>query len=574
MRRVFVFLFLAVAFSAHAQNTDRPNIVLIMTDDQGYGDLGAHGNPKIRTPNLDRLASEGAHIPRFYVSPVCAPTRASLMTGRYNYRTGAIDTYLGRAMMASDEITIAEILRDAGYRTGIFGKWHLGDNYPMRAMDQGFEESLVHKGGGIGQNSDPPGGDHYMNATLYRNGSAVKTEGYCSDVYTDAAMSFVERHRAEPFFVYLAFNAPHTPLEVPDEWVEPYRKMNFDPSEFPSEGESFAAQYDKETTAKIYAMVTNIDGNVGRMLAALDRLKLRENTIVIFLTDNGPQQNRYRAGLRDRKGSVHDGGIRVPFYVRWPKRIEAGLEIDRIAAHIDVAPTLLDAAGVAAPDTNIDGRSLLPLLTQTPVRWRGRALYFQWHRGDEPELGRAFAARSQRWKLVQPLGRAPRGPKEGPLMLFDMQSDPHELRDVAAEHPEIVERMRRDYALWFRDVSETRGYAPQRIHIGTPHENPVFLTRQDRREGDPERKTGGHWELDIRRSGDYRVHVLFDKAVAASTVRVRVDATNLKMPLAAADQAIFEKAYLHAGPVRLEAWAESEGGESVAAAYVELTRID
>lgn len=470
----------------------RPNVVLIMTDDQGYGDLGAHGNPKIKTPNLDRFAGESGTFTHFYVSPVCTPTRASLMTGRYNYRTGAIDTFMGRAMMHADEVTVAERLREGGYRTGIFGKWHLGDNHPMRAMDQGFEESLVHRGGGIGQPSDPPGGDHYMNPTLLHNGRAVKTEGYCSDIYTNAAMSYIEEHRAEPFFVYLAFNAPHTPLEVPDEWVDPYRKMNLDARGFPAGGNPIGEQYDREVTARIYAMVENIDSNVGKLLAKLDELKLSENTIVIFMTDNGPQQERFKAGLRDRKGSVHEGGIRVPYYVRWPGKIEAERKIDRIAAHIDVTPTLLDACGIAIDGSEVDGRSLLPLLRGERVRWRNRTLFFQWHRGDEPELGRAFAARSQRWKLVQPLGAHAKAATETPLMLFDMAADPFELRDVASEHPDVVERMWDEYQRWFRGVSETRGYDPPRIRIGTREENPVMLTRQDRRGAQEGRATGGN----------------------------------------------------------------------------------
>jgi arylsulfatase A-like enzyme len=216
----------AVAQRSTSPSRRRPNVVLIITDDQGYGDLGFHGNPKISTPNLDRLARQSVQFQSFYVSPVCAPTRASLMTGRYNYRTGVVDTYLGRSLMHPDETTLAEMLSSGGYRTGIFGKWHLGDNYPMRAIDQGFQTSLTLNGGGIGQPSDPVGGERYFDAILSRNGRWEKTKGYVSDVITDGAIEFIANNRSRPFFAYLAFNAPHTPLEVPAEKYAKYKEMN------------------------------------------------------------------------------------------------------------------------------------------------------------------------------------------------------------------------------------------------------------------------------------------------------------------------------------------------------------
>ena len=197
---------------------------MIITDDQGHGDLGVHGNPKIRTPHLDQLARQSVRLDQFHVMPVCAPTRACLMTGRYNYRTRVVDTFMGRAMMDPQEVTLAEMLGPAGYRTAIFGKWHLGDNYPLRAIDQGFQEALVLKGGGIGQPSDPPGGSSYFDPILQHNGRPVKKAGYCSDVFTDAAIDSSTANRARPFFVYLAFNCPHTPLEVPEAYLKPYQR--------------------------------------------------------------------------------------------------------------------------------------------------------------------------------------------------------------------------------------------------------------------------------------------------------------------------------------------------------------
>lgn len=514
----------------------RPNVVLILTDDQGYGDLGCHGNDTIKTPNLDKLHDESVRFDRFYVSPVCAPTRASLMTGRYNYRTGAIDTYIGRAMMYPDEVTVAELLSAGGYRTGIFGKWHLGDNYPMRAMDQGFQESLVHRGGGLCQPSDWPG-NTYFDPILSHNGQDEKSHGYCTDVFTNAAMAFIEANRDWPFFVYLPTNAPHTPLQVDDKYVAPYRALGLD-----------------EDLAKVYGMVANVDENVGRLLAKLDALGLADNTIVLFITDNGPQSGkngvRWNAGMRGAKGTVYEGGIRVPCFVRWPARLEAGKVIDRIAAHIDVMPTLLDACGVAKPEgLQLDGRDLMPLLLGEAADWPDRTLYFQWHRGDVPELYRDCAARGQRYKLVNG--------KE----LYDIETDPGEQHDVAAANPEIVAAMRAGYEAWFKDVGGTRGYAPPRIYLGTSHENPTVLTRQDWRgaEGWGPRDLG-HWEVHVAREGTFDVTLLFDPLDEPGEIQFRLGNAELKQTLdTGATACMFAGVAFEAGDGRLEASVPREG---------------
>jgi arylsulfatase A-like enzyme len=556
-----VALAVAIAWALPAPQpvAGRPNVLLIMTDDQGYGDLGAHGNPKIRTPHLDRLARDSVRVRSFYVSPVCSPTRASLLTGRYNYRTGVVDTYLGRSLMHADEVTLAEMLGAGGYRTGIFGKWHLGDNYPLRAMDQGFEESLTLNGGGIGQPSDPPDGTSYVDPLLRRNGTWVRTKGYVSDVITDAALDFIGRNRNRPFFAYLTFNAPHTPLEVPPDKYAAYKAMSFTAADFPSSGHPIAKAFDPDTTAKIYGMVENIDENVGRVLARLDELKLASNTMVIFLTDNGPQQPRYNAGLRRLKGTVHDGGIRVPFYVRWPTRLKAGREIDRVAAHIDVTPTIIDAAGVAAPaGVRFDGVSILTLLDGTREDSPDRSLFFQWHRGDAPEPGRSFAVRTQRYKLVQPEGNGEKPPPPGaPLMLFDMAADPLEERDIAAEHPEIVARLQREYQAWFTDVTGSRTYTDAgvaRIAIGAPQENPVRLTRQDWRGPQAGWTPGsvGHWLVDVTRSGQYDIELRFPATAAPAAVHLSIGETSRRIDVpSGATTASFSRIRLPQGPATL-----------------------
>jgi arylsulfatase A-like enzyme len=572
----------ALAIGAAARATDPaaqrpPNVLLILTDDQGFGDIGIHGNPRIKTPNLDRLARQGIELEHFYVCPVCSPTRSSLLTGRYNYRTGIVDTYLGRSMMRPDEVTLAEMLRAAGYRTGIFGKWHLGDNYPLRPMDRGFDDSLVLKGGGISQASDPPtpGGSSYFDPLLQLNGKLIGTKGYCSDVYTDAAIRFIGQSRERPFFVYLAFNAPHEPLQVPDRYYRPYKEMNLSLNDFPKTGHPVEGKMDPDKTARVYGMETNIDDNVGRLLADLQTQKLADDTIVIFLCDNGPQQPRYNAGLHGLKGSVYDGGIRVPFLVRWPRRFAAGKKLASVAAHIDVTPTLLDACGVRKPDgVQLDGISLLPLLTGRAAVLPERTLYFQWHRGDVPELYRACAARESRWKLVQPRGTAA-GPFAGPprFELYDMLADPSETNDLADQHPDVVERLRRGYEAWFKDVS-SRGFDPPRIFLGTPHENPVILTRQDWRGPRAGWNGGdvGHWEVHVAEAGDYEVTLRYP-AGNEGTVRFTLGkAAASKRTVRGGDHCTIGTVHLDAGDGRLEAQVE-RAGKTSGVHYVEVRQL-
>jgi arylsulfatase A-like enzyme len=514
---------------ALAAPKDRPNVIIIMTDDQGYGDFGATGNPVIMTPNIDAMAQRSGSMMNFYVHPVCAPTRACLMTGRYNYRTRAIDTYVGRAMMEPEETTLAEILRNTGYATGIFGKWHLGDNYPMRPMDQGFSESLVHRGGGIGQPADPTGGEgKYTDPILLDNGILRQCKGYCTDIYFDRAMSWISQcvSGGKRFFAYIPTNAPHGPFhDVPEGLYKRYKKMNLGNEMFPQDkGHPLPAKSDRDKRARIFAMITNIDENVGRLFKKLGELGVTENTIVIFMVDNGPNGRRYVAGMQGNKGGVHEGGIRSPFFFHWPAAVKPGCSSDHIAAHIDVLPTILDACQVNKPGgLKLDGRSLLPLLKGKPVKWPDRTIYIQSHRGDKPVPYHHFAARSQRWKLLHASGFGRESFEGKPKFeLYDMVADPLEQKNLAAEHPDVVERMRKEYEVWFADVSSSRpdNYAPPRIHIGTRHENPVVLTRQDWRhiKGRPwAPDSNGYWELYAAKSGKYNVRLRFPKIGAGGT---------------------------------------------------------
>jgi len=562
--RKILLLVLGISILPSAALSDRPNILLIMTDDQGYGDIGAHGNPIIRTPNLDRLATEGVTLDRFYVCPVCAPTRASLMTGRYNYRTGAIDTYRGRAMMDTEEVTLAEYLRDAGYRTGIFGKWHLGDNYPMRPQDQGFQESLVHRGGGIGQPADPPD-NHYTDPILYHNGEEVQAKGYCSDIYTDEAIGFIQSNKDNPFFVYLAFNCPHTPLEVPDEYFLPYRELNMTWEIFPQFGHPLMGKFDPDETSKVYGMVTNIDMNLGKLFGALKETGVEENTLVMFLTDNGPQQPRYKSGLKGRKGMVYEGGVRVPGYIRWPKGLHAGTKIEQPLAHIDVLPTFLDLCGIQPREEKpVDGRSFRSLLSDPSADWPDRNLYFQWHRGDFPELFRACAARGPRYKMTQANGVEEGGKEyEQVFELYDLQEDPYELKDLAKEKPEILEELKNDYRKWFEEVSASRGYEVPRVRLGSPQENPSTLTRQDWRGEHAGWREGGWgiWHAHADMAGDYDFELRFNVPLdQAGTAHLRLgDQTHTLDYPAGSENIVFKDIPLDRGNVEVEPWIDHQG---------------
>jgi arylsulfatase A-like enzyme len=544
----------------------RPNVILVMTDDQGYGDLGATGNNLIRTPNIDAMAHRSGSMENFYVCPVCAPTRACLMTGRYNYRTRVVDTWIGRAMMEPEETTIAEILHDEGYETGIFGKWHLGDNYPMRPMDQGFTESVVHRGGGIGQPADPPGGEgKYTDPILMDNGQPKQFKGYCTDVYFGRAMSWMSECVAQlkSFFAYIPTNAPHGPFgDVPEDLYEKYKAMDLSNRNFTQDkGHKLPADDDPDKRARIFAMITNIDDNMGKLFAKLDQLGITKNTIVIFMVDNGPNGRRYVAGMKGMKGHVHEGGIRSPFFFQWPDVVREGTSSDRIAAHIDVFPTILEACGAAKPKgLKLDGRSILPLLQGKKIAWRDRTIYIQSHRGDAPVLYHHFAARNQRWKLLHGSGFGRENfDGEPKFELYDMAADPLEQNDLAAERPDIVKAMRKQYEAWFADVSGTRynNYAPPRIHIGTAHENPVVLTRQDWRhaKGRPwAADSNGYWELYVAKAGKYDIKIDFPAANSDGELLIEVSGCRIGQTIDKGEtSAKFTAMPIGKGPTRLMA---------------------
>ncbi len=492
-----------------AAQKGRPNVILIMTDDQGWGDVRSHGNEQIDTPVLDRLAADGARFERFFVSPVCAPTRASLLTGRYHLRTGTHGVTRGYENMRSEEVTIAEALKQAGYATGCFGKWHNGAHLPYHPNGQGFDEFLGFCAGHW---------NNYFDTTLERNGETIKTEGYIADVLTDAALDFIEKHRKQPFFCYVPYNTPHSPFQVPDKYFDRYKARGLD-----------------DKLACIYAMCENLDDNIGRILGRLDELRLSDNTIVLFLTDNGPNSDRYNGGMKGRKGSVHEGGVRVPLFIRWPGHIERGTNVTQIAAHIDLFPTIVELCGVPMPKTlPQDGVSLVPLLKGQTANWPDRMLFtFRSPRGQT--LTVPGSVRTQRWRAVKARKR---------WELYDMVRDPGQERDVSKKHPDILAKLRTAYEAAVRDVTKA-GFEPLPIHIGYPQRPVVTLPGHEAYLQPPSKKgisykgrsgwandwvtnwtdtdAYPYWEVEVVRAGRFEVTLMYVCSTENVGVKVRIE---------------------------------------------------
>ena len=483
----------SISQSANPKNKQRPNVILIITDDQGYGDLACHGNEIIKTPNMDKLHSQSTRLTNFHVGPTCAPTRASLMTGRYCNRTGVWHTVMGRSLLRKDETTLANVFSDTGYKTGFFGKWHLGDNYPFRPQDRGFGEVLAHGGGGITQAPDYWNND-YFNDTYFHNGKPQKYTGYCTDIWFENAINFIEQNRSKPFFCYITTNAPHGPFNVPQKYIDMYKD---DPA---------------VPNPNFYGMITNIDENIGLLEKKLEDLKLIDNTILIFMTDNGTAAGfrngkGFNAGMRGTKGSQYDGGHRVPFFIRYPNgSITPATDIDCITAHVDVMPTLIDICNLT-PKTKpaFDGKSLKPLLAGQKDNWPDRALITDSQRIENPAKWRRCAVMTDRYRLIDG--------KE----LYDMTADPGQKNNIAQTNPTIVKQLRSEYEKWWTSVSQ-RFDEYCNIIIGSDHENPTCLVAHDWHSiGDNPKlppwhqshirnasQTDGFWAVDIERTGTYR----------------------------------------------------------------------
>jgi len=436
-----------------ARAARRPNVIYVMTDDQGYGDIAAHGNPVIRTPNLDRLHAESVRFTEFHASPTCSPTRAALLSGRHEFRSGVTHTILERERLAPGATTLPELLRTAGYATGIFGKWHLGDEDAYQPGKRGFDRVFIHGAGGIGQSypgscGDAPG-NRYFDPVIRSDGTFVKTKGYCTDVFFTAALEWIDSRRGSgaPFFCYLTPNAPHGPLDCPPGSDTPFLAA--------LEEAGIADPAKRAAIAKFYGMIANIDANLGRLLAALDAWGIADETLVVFTTDNGSATGHtvWNAGMRGAKGSPWRGGTRVPSLWRWPKTLPAGVDVPAVTAHVDVLPTLCDLAGVAIPTAvggRLEGRSLVPLLFDRTAPWPDRALFThvgRWERGKAADSALANCrVREGRWSLVNVGGR------DDSWQLFDTVADPGETTDLSAREPALRARLIATYLDWWRGV--------------------------------------------------------------------------------------------------------------------------
>lgn len=474
-----------------------PNVVLVITDDQGYGELGCHGNSIIKTPNIDKLYNESIRLTNFHVGPTCAPARAGLLTGRYCNCTGVWHTIMGRSLLRANEVTMADIFKANGYKTALFGKWHLGDNYPFRPHDRGFEVALYHGGGGVSQTPDYWGND-YFDDTYFLNGKEVSFKGYCTDVWFDEAIKFMENNKSHPFFCYLSTNAPHAPYNVADSYSDPYR----------GKVPGYRAQF--------YGMITNIDYNMAKLRVKLDTLGIENNTILIWMTDNGTSAgcrvdrkgfvlDGYNAGMRGMKGWEYDGGHRVPFFLFWPDGgFTEGRDVDNLTAHIDILPTLIELCGIKIPpNLKFSGISLVPLLSGKNENWPERVIVTDSQRIEYPIKWRKSSTMSNRWRLING------------VELNDIIADPGQRKDVAKDHPNVIQELRRHYEKWWDLVSATFDEECP-IIVGSEHEKITRLTTHDWhgkfcawhqgliRQG---MKCNGYWIIEVSKDGKYELEL-------------------------------------------------------------------
>ena len=551
------------------------NVIVILTDDQGYGDLSCHGNPHLQTPNLDSLKKESTALDRFFVSPTCSPTRAALLTGRHEFEVGVSHTVQGRSLLRPGIPTLPEVLSAAGYRTGIFGKWHLGDAYPCRPEDRGFDHVFIHGGGGIGQTPDAWGNTYYS-PKVRTNDGWVKTDGYCTDVFFSEAASWMKSQveAEKPFFMWLATNAPHSPFHAPKGTEEKFLKMGLKPS-----------------LASFYAMIENIDQNVGTLMEQIREQGIEQDTIVVFMSDNGSTMADFNAGMRGKKGSPHEGGVRVPCFIKWPGKIEKNRKVESSTAHIDFMPSILGLCGVEMP-AEVSGSGLnlsASLLGNGPFpkertffthvgRWPGNV-------SPERRRSRGFSVRTDRWRLVG-------------LDLFDMKKDPGQKESVSESHLQVMEGLLADYGRWWDGVRPSL-YDPVRYRIGNENAPLSNLTCHDwwpslesdgnfsihAQQGQireylekfrvaktrnllPERC--GHWKLDVARSGNYKLSfsMLPPDAPAEDVSRlgvlksgvlhVRTGRHELQMEVLDGATRISTSLDLDKGPLDLESWVSGQ----------------
>lgn len=595
MRAIFQLvtctLLLLVTFTdcrADSTDTRKPNVVLVITDDQGYGDIAAHGNKMIQTPNLDQLYRQSLRLTNFHVDPTCAPTRSALMTGHYSTRTGVWHTIMGRSLMNTNEVTLAEVMQSNGYKTGMFGKWHLGDNYPLRPQDQGFETVVQHGGGGVTQTPDYWQND-YFDDTYLRNGKPEKFKGYCTDIWFQEALNFIEMNKSEPFFAYISTNAPHSPYLVDPKYSDPYERKGV-----------------SKQMAAFYGMITNIDENMGLLERRLKDWGLDENTILIFMTDNGTaagfkrpqpedlskkQQRRlskgkpivleswpgFNAGMRGTKGSEYDGGHRVPCYIRWPAgKLDGGRDITQLSAHIDILPTLAELCHLTiSSELKLDGTSLVPILKGKKDALRNRTLIVHSQRIETPEKWRKSSVMTERWRLVNQ------------MELYDIQHDPGQTKNIASEFPGVVKYLSAEYEKWWESL-KPRFTEYVAIGVGSRFENPAHLTCHDwhapiqqvpwnHQQIAKNPIANGFWIVNVEAPGTYEItlrcrpesaHHPLKKGVA----RIQIGDQKQQQDIDEGDLSTTFTLDLTKGQKKLQTWLDEGNGVSRGAFFVEIFR--
>ncbi len=507
--------FEAVALGAE---TRKPNVVVILSDDQAWGDLSVTGNKNLSTPNIDSLARDGAMFDRFFVCPVCSPTRAEFLTGRYHSRGGVRGVSEGLERLNLDERTIADTFTANGYATGAFGKWHNGSQAPYHPNSRGFEEYY-----GMTAGHWP----NYFDTILDHNGSFTKGKGYVVDDLTDHAMAFMEKNKTKPFFCYLPYNSPHSPMQVPDKYWEKFSHMD------PVMKNADPAQEDLGMTRAALAMCENIDWNVGRVLKKLDDLKLANDTIVLYFSDNGPASARWNGGMRGRKGSTDEGGIRSPLMIRWPGHIAGGTKVTQIAGAIDLLPTLANLAGIPLDSKKpLDGKVLTPLLTgKAPATWPDRMIF--------STNNKKVSVRTQQYRLDDQ-GR-----------LYDMVADPSQTRDVSGAEAAVASKLKKAVAEWSAEVFPFAGPEDRPFPVGyskltwlpardgrpaggvarsNKYPNSTFFTNWTSKEGEMS------WDVEVGKAGEFDVAVEYTCAPGdiGSTIEMSLLGKSTRAKVAAA----------------------------------------
>ncbi|MRI01307.1 sulfatase-like hydrolase/transferase [Kriegella sp. EG-1] len=488
---LFLFVFMTLGYAQNESKT-KPNIIVVITDDQGMGDLGCYGNPYIKTPNIDKFYKDAVRFTNYHVSTTCAPSRGAIMTGRHTNRLNVFHTIAGRSLLLEDEVLLPQIFAQNGYTNGMFGKWHLGDNYPFRPEDRGFHEVVRHGGGGITQGPDFWGND-YFDDTYWHNGQTEKYEGYCTDVFFTEALNFIETNKDKPFFCYIATNAPHGPLNVPEQYINMYKGV----------------KGLEERFQRFYGMITNIDDNFKLLEDKLNALNIADNTILIFTTDNGTAGGNkvFDAGLRGHKGSEYEGGHRVPLFIRWPDgKLTGGNDIDELVAHYDLLPTFVDLLGLDFnPVKPLDGKSLKPLLYHEEGNWPNRVLYMDTQRLQNLVKYRKYSVMDSDWRLVN--GNE----------LYNINSDRSQTTNVFNKFPEVVEKLALGYEKWWQSIIDEG--ADDRfafIKVGSPNENPSRISSHDLMTGKfngvwhqhgatRSLQATGRWKIEVVEDGDYKI---------------------------------------------------------------------